>query len=136
MSLTRTVVRLLLAGLFVGSGVLHFVRPGPYVRIVPPALPHPDALVLWSGVAEVLGGVGLLVPRARRPAAIGLVALLLAVWPANVQMYADARAAGASSAWQALLLARLPLQLVLMAGVWWAGRAPGGREPRSSPARS
>jgi uncharacterized membrane protein len=131
----RIAVRLALAALFVGAGVLHVVRPEPYERIVPPGLPRPDLLVLWSGVAELLGGVGLLVPRTRRAAAVGLVALLVAVWPANVQMDLLAREAGAAAVWQGALLARLPLPLALIAAVAGAGRAPDGREPRSSPER-
>jgi len=74
------------AGLFIVSGILHFAIPKPYIRIVPPLLPRPDWLVAISGGAEILGGVGLLVPRLRRPAAYGLSLLLVAVFPANIYM--------------------------------------------------
>ena len=112
--------RLAVAALFVAAGVLHFVIPRSYAAIVPPALPAPLLLVYVSGVCEILGGVGVLIPRTRRWAAIGLVALLAAVFPANVQMLLNAVAAG-KPAWQVVLLAlRLPLQLVLMYFVWWA----------------
>jgi uncharacterized membrane protein len=76
----------LLAALFVGAGLLHFLHPETYLRIMPPALPAPRLLVLLSGVAEMAGGLGLLLPATRRWAASGLLALLLAVFPANIYM--------------------------------------------------
>ncbi len=103
---------------------MHFVVPQPYVRIMPPVLPYPLALVYLSGVLEIAGGVGLLLPRTRRAAGIGLMLLLLAVWPANVQMLLNARADGAGAWWQTALLLRLPLQLVLIFWVWRASRRP------------
>ena len=110
-----------LAVAFVGAGVLHFVRPHVFEAIVPPYLPAPRLLVLVSGAAEVLGGVGLLVPAVRPWAGWGLVALLVAVFPANVYMATAAeRFAGVAPAWA--LWARLPLQAVLIGWVWWASR--------------
>ncbi len=100
------------AALYLGAGTLHFLKPAMYIRIVPPSLPWPRALVAVSGAAEIAGGVGLLIPRVRRPAAWGIVSLLLAVFPANVYM-ATSRMGGIAPA---LLWARLPLQGVL---VWW-----------------
>ena len=76
--------RLLLAIFFVGAGIMHFVVPDAYLRIVPPPLPEPGLLVVLSGVAEILGGLGLLVPFTRRMAAWVLVVLLFAVFPANI----------------------------------------------------
>lgn len=104
-----------LALLFVGAGVLHFVRPEIFERIVPPALPAPRLLVLLSGVAEVAGGLGLLLPATRRGAAWGLLALLVAVFPANVYMVGLAEALHLP-AW--VLWARLPVQPLLMWAVW------------------
>ena len=104
-----------LALLFVGAGVLHFVRPEIFERIVPPALPAPRLLVLLSGVAEVAGGLGLLLPATRRWSAWGLLALLVAVFPANVYMVGLA-AALHIPAW--VLWARLPGQPLLMWLVW------------------
>jgi uncharacterized membrane protein len=74
----------ILAAFFIGAGIMHFDMPGAYVRIVPPALPFPRLLVLVSRIAEVLGGIGLLVPSTRRAAAWSLVIVLLAVFPANI----------------------------------------------------
>ncbi|QIN77882.1 hypothetical protein GBA65_04400 [Rubrobacter marinus] len=114
--------RALLGALFVGAGALHFYAPGAYERIMPPYLPLHRELVLLSGALEILGGLGMLTERTRPAAGVGLVLLLLAVWPANLQMLLDARAADKPSWWLALLWARLPLQLLLMAWVWRASR--------------
>lgn len=122
--------RAVLAVIFVAAGTLHFVVPGEYQRIMPPYLPYPRALVLLSGAFEIAGGLGLLAGGTRRAAGIGLVVLLLAVWPANVQMLLNARAAGASPLAEALLWARLPLQLLLMIWVWRASH------PRADARRS
>ena len=111
-----------LALLFVGAGVLHFVRPAPFLRIVPPALPAPGLLVLLSGVAEVAGGLGLLLPATRRLAGWGLLALLLAVFPANVYMVGLASELHIP-AW--VLWARLPLQPLLGWAVWRAALRRG-----------
>ena len=70
-----------LALFFIGSGVNHFVIPDTYKQIVPPGLGDPARLVRVSGVAEIAGGVGVLVPRTRRLAGFGLIALLAAVFP-------------------------------------------------------
>jgi uncharacterized membrane protein len=106
--------------LFLVAGVFHFVRPAMYRSIVPPILGHEAELVAISGVAEVAGGLGLLYPPTRRAAAYGLVALLVAVWPANWYMALAAdRFAAVAPAW--LFWARVPLQIPLIA---WVIRAP------------
>ena len=74
----------LLVAFFMVAGTMHFIAPDAYVRIVPPFLPVPRLLVLMSGIAEILGGFGLLLPFTRRWAAWSLVLLLLAVFPANI----------------------------------------------------
>ena len=115
----KTAGRCVVAAAFVAAGVLHFVKPDAYARIVPPGFPSPRTLVAVSGAAEVAGGLGLLVPRLRRPAGWGLVALLVAVFPANVYMAvrADRFADLGVPTWA--LWARLPLQGVL---AWWVER--------------
>jgi uncharacterized membrane protein len=102
------------AGLFVVGGIGHFVVPDVYVKIMPSYLPYHRALVLLSGVFEVALGVLLLVPKTSRPAAWGLIALLIAVFPANVYMYQHQEKFAFSPT---LLLWRLPLQGVL---ILWA----------------
>ena len=121
LSFSRTVTGLV----FVGAGALHFVAPGTYEKIMPPYLPLHRELVYLSGAAEVLGGFGLLAERTRAAAGVGLILLLVAVLPANVQMLIDARAAGKSSWWLALLWLRLPLQGVLAAWVRRSSRSGG-----------
>ena len=131
----RPLARYLAALAFIGAGVMHFVDTEWFVHIVPPYLPAPRALVYISGVAEILGGVGLLVPRMRRLAGIGLIALLVAVFPANIHMAVNEvmPLSGPIPVWSLWL--RLPLQLIFMAWVWWVSLAPGARaelslEPR------
>ena len=99
------------------AGVLHFLWPAMYERIIPPSLPWPAALVYVSGLAEIAGGVGLLIPRLRRAAGWGLVVLLIAVFPANIYMavHPDRFADLHLPAWALWL--RLPLQGLLIAWV-------------------
>ncbi|HEX3769551.1 MAG TPA: hypothetical protein VHV30_01745 [Polyangiaceae bacterium] len=117
----RRRLRGVLASIMIGIGVLHFAMPGPFVSIVPSALPYPRALVLISGFFEVLGGVGLLVPRVRRAASVGLVLLYLAVFPANINMtlHPEISAGIGIPTWA--LWARLPLQAVFIAWALWVG---------------
>lgn len=108
-----------LAAFFAFTGVMHFVRPSMFEAIVPPSLPAPGTLVSISGVAELLGAFGLLIGSTRVLAAWGLLALLVAVFPANVFMARHAeRFRRIAPAWA--LWARLPLQPALMAVVAWA----------------
>jgi len=109
---------ILLAVLFLLSGSLHFLAPHLYLKIVPPHLPAPLILVYISGAAEVLGGAGLLFPPTRRPAAWGLVTLLIAVWPANIYMaIAHLAAPGImGQSWAQWL--RIPLQIPLIYWAW------------------
>ena len=104
------------------AGTFHFIKPQPFVKIVPPFLPFPLALVYISGVAEILGGIGLLVPAVRLWAGIGLIALLIAVFPANLNMALAPERAGLGIAPLWLWL-RLPMQVVLVAAVWWSAIA-------------
>jgi uncharacterized membrane protein len=120
----RTVGRGLLAALFVGAGLLHFIAPRSYQAVMPAWLPWHAALVAVSGAAEIAGGVGVLVAPLRRAAGWGLIALSIAVLPANVQMLQDGLATG-RPAWQLALLAlRLPPQAAL---VWWIWRVAARR---------
>jgi len=107
-----------LALLMIAIGTLHFARPKPFVRIVPSFLPAPLALVYISGFFEILGGVGLLVPATRVWAAWGLIALYIAVFPANIYMLTNNISLNPKKPiprWALWL--RLPFQLVFIA---WA----------------
>jgi uncharacterized membrane protein len=116
----------MLACLFSAAGIMHFVFPDVYVRIVPPALPLPRLLVLVSGLAEILGGIGLLVPWTQRAAAWSLVVLLVAVFPANVYTaVAHVPFPGVfGQAWAQWI--RLPLQVPL---ILWTLRYTGRPTP-------
>jgi len=119
---------LLLATLFYSlAGVLHFLRPAMYLKIVPPYIPFPLAMVHISGAAEIAGGVGLLIPIVRRAAAWGLIALLVAVFPANVYMATNPVESGAAALSAAALWGRLLLQPIFIWWVWWCTK-PAVRE--------
>jgi uncharacterized membrane protein len=107
---------------FVLAGVMHFVKPRAYKAIVPPYLPAPEALVYASGVAEIAGGVGLMVPSVRRPAGWWLIATLLAVFPANLHMALNPEQFPKVPGGGAALWARLPLQLGFVGWVLGAMR--------------
>ena len=102
--------------LYVGAGTLHFIKTDAYLRIMPPYVPWHLFVVRFSGVCEILGGLGLLLPQTRRAAAWGLVALLIAVFPANIYMVSNPLEAGAESIAPVLRWGRLALQPLL---IWW-----------------
>jgi len=118
----KLVLRVLLAAVMIAAGVFHFAKPAGFVEIVPAFLPAPEFLVLLSGVFEILGGAGLLYARTRRLASFGLIALFVAVFPANINMaWNDIQPDGAHVP-TALLWLRLPLQAVFVLWAWWVGK--------------
>jgi uncharacterized membrane protein len=130
----RLVLLLLLSFFFLFAGVSHFTDPDFFVSIMPPYLPAHLDLVYLSGVFEILGGLGVLHPATRSFAGWGLIALLVAVFPANLHMALNPEpfVAGGTPLWGLYL--RLPLQLVFIAWAWWATKpesAPGS--PEASP---
>jgi uncharacterized membrane protein len=117
MTLVFEILKYVLALAMMGIGILHFVSPKPFVSIMPAWLPAHLALVYVSGVFEILGGLGLLMPWSQTLAAWGLVALFAAVLPANVNMAIhNLPLNGKRFSWAARW-GRIPLQGVLMA---WA----------------
>ena len=113
--------RRLLALFFIAAGVNHFRAPRPYERIVPPSLQGDAArLVRISGVAELAGGIGVLLPWTRRLSGVGLIALLAAVFPANLYMAREPERFHKIPRWA--LYARLPLQPLMMLWAWRATR--------------
>ena len=110
--------RLPVALFFLGAGVMHFVKPRAYEAIVPDALPAHREIVYASGVAEIAGALGVLPARSARWAGWFLIATLLAVFPANVNMAINAERFRAVP--EALLWIRLPIQAALIAWVWHA----------------
>jgi len=118
-------LRLGLAVMFCFTAAAHFnsMRPD-LIRMVPPWVPYPGLVVTFTGICEILGAIGLLVPRTRRVAAVALIALLVAVLPANVHAaLADLTIRGEPVT---PLVPRILLQLLFIVAVAWAGL----REPR------
>jgi uncharacterized membrane protein len=113
----RAISRWVLTIFMVGAGVNHFYNSPSYLGMMPAVLPAPLALVYVSGVAEILGGLGLILPATRRLAAWGLIALFIAVFPANLNMAVNHLPLGTRELPSWMLWGRLPLQLVL---IWWA----------------
>jgi uncharacterized membrane protein len=118
---SRRIGKAAFAALFILGGIGHFVATDLYMKIMPPYLPYHRALVLLSGVFEVALGILLLVPTTSRLAAWGLVALLIAVFPANLFMYQHPEKFGLSPT---LLLLRLSLQGLLIFWAWAYTRRP------------
>jgi len=116
LSTTQRMGALVAAIFYIVAGAMHFINSGVYQRIMPPYIPSHLFMVRVSGALEILGGLGLLVSETRRAAAWGLVALLIAVFPANIYMATHPIEAGAASIAPVLRWGRLPLQLLL---VWW-----------------
>jgi len=115
----------LLAGFFVFAGTMHFVIPRSYEAIMPPYLPRHREAVAVSGVAEIAGGLMVIHPRTRSLAGAWLVALLAAVFPANVHMALhpeQVRGLDPKRVPRWALWARLPLQPLIMLWAWRATR--------------
>ena len=123
LSTAQKIAVVLAAIFYIGAGTLHFLKPEPYLRIMPPYLPWHIAMVRVSGAFEILGGLGLLLPETRRAAAWGLVLLLIAVFPANLYMATNPIEAGAASIAPVLRWGRLPLQVLLIWWVLWCTRS-------------
>ncbi len=127
----KEILRVILAISIIVVGVTHFVVPQEYVKIVPPPLPYPLGLVYLSGFYEILGGIGLLVPPVSQAAAWGLIALFIAVYPANIYMAANLIKIEhiPNSPW--VHVVRLPLQAVLIAWAWWYTKSSFGEKQAS-----
>ena len=87
----RAILRVILAAFYGYAGYLHIVRPEPFLSIMPEMIPFHEQIVFWTGIAEILGAIGLLQwfdIRLRRAAGVGLVLYALCVWPANINHFA------------------------------------------------
>jgi uncharacterized membrane protein len=111
---------------FVVAGINHFRTPALYVAMMPPSLPQPAGLSAFAGACEILGGAAVLVRGTRRMAGWGLIALLIAVFPANVHAALAGYLEGPHLS-SSILWLRLPAQGVLVAWVYWVALA----RPRS-----
>ncbi|MGZ3425803.1 MAG: DoxX family protein [Polyangia bacterium] len=120
----KRAARWLMVAFMIVSGIGHFAIRDSYVAMVPAALPWPRLLVYLSGVAELAGGVGLLIPSLRRAASIGIVLLLVAVFPANINMAVNHISPPGMHISSFALWARLPFQALFIVWAWWIGRGP------------
>ena len=111
----KIILRWAAALFFIAAGANHFRMPEVYASVIPPWLPWPRALSDLSGAAEIFGGLGILIPKVRLAAGWGLIALLAAVFPANIDMAVH----GFRSFPGWILWVRLPLQLVVAAWIYW-----------------
>ncbi len=122
----RDAARWAMAVAMVFAGVSHFADPASFVQMLPEVVPYRHAVILGTGVIEILLGIGLLIPRRwRREVALALMAYLIAVFPANVYVaVADVGAddLGGGNPWL-----RLPFQAVYIVWVLWA--VPDALEP-------
>lgn len=117
----KTALMWLLALFMVFAGTMHFVRADGYVAIMPSYLPWHFELVYISGFFEILGGIGLLIPQTRRWAAWGLIALFIAVFPANVNMAVN-QLPFMGKVYPTGNWVRLPFQLAFIAWAYWFAR--------------
>lgn len=123
MSRIKRVLLYVMGAFYVFAGVNHFLNPDFYVQIMPPYLPWHLELVWLSGVAEILCGVGVLIPQTRVIAAWATIALLIAVFPANLHVALnDVPMVGQTEGAGLLNWVRLPFQLLFIAWAWWYTR--------------
>jgi len=126
--MSRAVALWILAAFFVLAGLNHFLNPGPYLAMMPPYFPWHTGLIIVSGVAEIAGGLAILIAKMRRLAGWGLIALLVAIFPANLQVALYGWPGVQIPQWA--LWARLPLQGVLIV---WVYRVCLARRSQSDP---
>lgn len=119
----KEILRVIFSVSLIIVGITHFLKPEQYARIVPPIFP-PFASVYISGLFEILGGIGLMIPVLNVAAAWGLIALFIAVFPANIYMALHNIKLEGIPQNQLLYWARLPLQAVLIAWAWWYTKNP------------
>ena len=117
-----TFARYAIAGLFLTTGTLHFLKPEIFQRIVPPALPWPRGIVYLTGLLELAGGAGLLLPRFQKAAGYGLALFLVAVLPANIYMAMTPVKFGGFFDHPLYHWIRIPFQGVLIAWLIWCTR--------------
>ena len=113
----RTAARIILAAAFLAAGFLHLAVPEPFVGITPGWVPVPGQVVRWTGLAEIAGALGLMIPRARQAAGIGLALYSICVFPANIKHAIDDLGSAAPLLGWAYHGPRLLFQPVI---VWWA----------------
>ena len=108
--------------MFILAGILHFLYPRKYQKVMPAYIPNHKAMVFWSGVAEVTGGIGIMIPVLQSVSGWGLILLLVAVFPANIEMFVKTYRSKKLPILTILLFLRLPIQFWL---IYWVFMAAG-----------
>lgn len=124
----KVLSKILLAAFLTFAGIMHFARPEFFLKIMPPYLPFPMELVLISGAFEIILGVSLWIPRFSRVAAWGVIALMFAVFPANIYLYQHQEILPAPPF---IHLLRLPMQAVFILWAYWHTRPDHEKLPAS-----
>ncbi len=112
---------------FMGGGITHFTDPNFFVSIMPPSVGYQLEIVYISGVLEILGAIGILIPAVRQMSGNGLVLLVVCVSPANIHMWMHPELF--PDVPEAFLTARLVVQVVLLMLIWWCTRTPSTAKP-------
>ncbi len=126
----RAVLLVVLAAIYAFAGYMHLVAPDPFLTITPDAVPFPREVVFWTGIAEILGAIGLLQPfdiRLRRAAGIGLALYALCVWPANINHFAMDMARDDGGLGLGYHIPRMIAQPLIIWWALWVGEVPIGR---------
>lgn len=121
----RTALRWLLAAFYLAAGVTHLLKPAPFLTIMPGWVPAPEAVVLLTGVAEILGAVGLVQPFSpplRRAAGWGLAFYALCVWPANINHFIIDLGRADGGLGLGYHIPRMIAQPVIIWLAWWVSR--------------
>ena len=123
----RPILRGVLAVFYFAAGVIHLVKPAPFLTITPAWVPMPEAVILLTGVAEILGAIGLVQPfsqRLRRAAGWGLALYALCVWPANINHFIMDMARPDGGLGLGYHVPRMMAQPVIIWLAWWVSRDP------------
>lgn len=123
----KAVLRVLLAAFYAFAGYMHIARPEPFLSIIPSAIPFPDAIIFWTGIAEILGALALLQPfhqRLRQWGGIGLALYALCVWPANINHFIMDMAREDGGLGLAYHIPRMFAQPVIIWLALWVGEVP------------
>ena len=129
--MVRVGFRILLAIFYLGAGILHLVSPRGFLAIMPDWVPFPHFIVAFTGIAEIAGAVGLLIPQLRKCAGIGLALYALCVWPANFNHAINGISVGGEALGWWYHGPRLAFQPVLIWLALWAGQVIDWPFPRT-----
>jgi len=118
-SSNKDIARILISLIFITLGILHFKMTEKFILIVLPIIPYAKEVVYISGIFEIIGGISILIPKLKRPAAFGLILLLIIVFPANIYMALYNIQLGGILNNPIVQWLRLPLQIILIWWVYW-----------------